>query len=69
MIKQIIAEAIESGVHPNCILYVSIDTPIYSGISLEKFVELMPAHEGERKVVIFDEIQYLRELRSYSPDS
>jgi uncharacterized protein len=68
MVKQIIAEAIAQGVHRNCILYVSIDTPIYSGISLEKFVKLMPLQEGERKVVIFDEIQYLRDWEIHLKD-
>src|SRR5437764_8480107 len=45
MIKQLIKEAIDSGVHPKCILYVSIDTPIYSGITLERYLEFMPEVE------------------------
>jgi uncharacterized protein len=68
MIKQIVEKAINSGVNRNCILYVSIDTPIYSGISLEKFVELMPHHDSEKKVIIFDEIQYLRDWEIHLKD-
>ena len=61
MLKQLISEAFDSGVDRRGVLYVSIATPIYSGISLEKFVSLIPFQEGERYVVIFDEIQYLRD--------
>ena len=68
MIKQIIAEAIAAGVSRNCILYVSIDTPIYSGISLEKFVKLMPLGDNEKKVIIFDEIQYLKDWEVHLKD-
>ena len=50
MIKQLVAEAIAAGTDPNAIMYVSVDTPIYSGISLEQFLEFMlvdhPVHSG-----------------------
>ena len=36
MLRQLIAEAIEDGIDRKNILYASIDTPIYSGISLEE---------------------------------
>jgi uncharacterized protein len=69
MLKQLIHEAITDGVEPKNILYVSVDTPIYMGISLEKFVSFMPgAKEQARCVVIFDEIQYLREWEVHLKD-
>jgi predicted AAA+ superfamily ATPase len=68
MIKQIIADAIMGGIDGNRILYVSIDTPIYSGISLENFVRLLPNNDTGRSVVIFDEIQYLRDWEIHLKD-
>lgn len=69
MIKQLIAEAMMSGIDPKGILYVSIDTPIYSGMSLEQFLSLMPSESsGKRRVVIFDEIQYLRNWEVHLKD-
>jgi predicted AAA+ superfamily ATPase len=60
MIKQLIHEAMASGVSPKNILYVSVDTPIYLGISLEQFISFMPTTtHKDQAVVIFDEIQYL----------
>jgi hypothetical protein len=32
MLKQLVAEAIATGIDPNCILYVSIDTPCTSAL-------------------------------------
>jgi uncharacterized protein len=60
MLKQLIAKANNEGIDPQGILYVSIDTPVYSGIFLEKFLSFLPAQKSERLLVIFDEIQYLR---------
>ena len=70
MIKQLIWELIESGFDPSAILFASIDTPVYSNVSLEKFLDLMPVLSDERgrKVVIFDEIQYLREWERHMKD-
>ena len=69
MIKQLIHEAIESGINPNSILYASIDTPVYSRISLENFLKFLPAVSGdERRVVIFDEIQYLKDWEVHMKD-
>lgn len=68
MLKQIIAEAIAEGIDRSCVLYVSIDTPIYSGISLEKFITLMLSQNNEQKIVIFDEIQYLRDWQIHLKD-
>ena len=68
MLKQLVAEVIATGIDRDRILYVSIDTPIYSGISLEKFVALMPPGEKEQRIVIFDEIQYLRDWETHLKD-
>lgn len=69
MIKQLIHEAIESGVKPKNLLYVSVDTPIYLGIPLEKFLSFMPeAGANEKCVVIYDEIQYLRSWETHLKD-
>lgn len=68
MIKQLIHEAIESGIDPRAILYASIDAPVYSRISLEKFLEFFPQDIGTRRVVIFDEIQYLRDWEIHLKD-
>lgn len=69
MIKQLVAEAIARGLNPKRIMYVSIDTPIYSGKSLEHFLALMPeSNEGGQRLVIFDEIQYLRKWEVHLKD-
>jgi uncharacterized protein len=69
MIKQVIHDAIEAGIDPKNILYVSVDTPIYLGISLEKFISFMPDAAAKGKsVVVFDEIQYLRDWEIHLKD-
>ncbi len=61
MVKQLIHDAIQDGFNPDAILYAAMDTPVYSGISLERFLDLFPKKNkgAERRLVIFDEIQYL----------
>ncbi len=69
IIKQLIHEAIQDGFDPQAILYASIDAPIYSGISLENFLEFFPANiKRGRCIVIFDEIQYLRDWEIHLKD-
>jgi len=69
MIKQLIYEAIESGINPKNVLYISVDTPIYLGIPLEKFLSFMPEGSATEKcVVVFDEIQYLRDWETHLKD-
>jgi uncharacterized protein len=69
MIKQLVHEAISSGINPRAILFASIDAPIYSGMLLEQFINLMPeCAEGEQRIVIFDEIQYLRSWEVHLKD-
>ena len=67
MIYHTIQRLIAGGVKPCNIVYISIETPIYNGISLEHLVELaMRASENKnwRKsqcFVFFDEVQYLKD--------
>jgi uncharacterized protein len=69
MIKQLIHDAIQTGVSARNILYVSIDTPIYMGISLENFLSYMPASKDTTGgLVIFDEIQYLQNWEVHLKD-
>lgn len=70
MIKQLIADHIAAGFDPDCILFASIDTPVYSTLSLEKFLSYMPSaqRETDAKVVIFDEIQYLPDWERHMKD-
>jgi predicted AAA+ superfamily ATPase len=69
MIRQLIHEAIKEGVKPTAVLYASTDTPVFSGMSLEKFLQFMPqAETGERQLVIFDEIQYLKNWEVHLKD-
>lgn len=67
MIKQLVNDAINSGVDPSQILYVSIDTPPYSGMTLEKFLEFIP-NKDVQSLVLFDEIQYLKNWESHLKD-
>ena len=56
IIRQLIADCLQSGWDPKSILYVSIDAPIYANIALEKFIEFIPVGENQPKLIIFDEI-------------
>jgi uncharacterized protein len=69
MIKQLISDAIEDGINPRNVLYVSVDTPIYLGISLEKFISFMlDPKTAEKSIIVFDEIQYLRDWEIHLKD-
>ena len=63
MVHQAIAELIGKKVEPKRILYVPLDNPLYSGLSLEKilliFVKLNSIAQDESSYLFFDEIQYL----------
>lgn len=63
MVHQAIAELIRKRVDPKQILYVPLDNPLYSSLSLEKillmFVELNSIAQDESCYLFFDEIQYL----------
>lgn len=68
MLKQFVHELIKGGTASTDILYVSIDTPIYSGMHLEKFLELMPGDPARERIIIFDEIQYLKNWEVHLKD-
>lgn len=65
MLRQMIEQALRAGFDGKSILFVSIDTPLYSGMPLERLLELFEEDTGhdpnDRRIVIFDEIQYLKD--------
>ncbi len=65
MLSHTVQALLDAGVAGNSILTVSLDTPLYSGRSLESlvrtFVELHRHRDGEQLWVFFDEIQYLKD--------
>ena len=69
MIKQLIHDAIVAGTDPHSILFVSIDTPLYSNMPLESFLKYMPnGADAPNSVVVFDEIQYLKDWERHLKD-
>jgi uncharacterized protein len=65
MLHQLILEALNQGIKPQDIFFTSIDTPVYSGIPLQKLLDIFEENSGctpnGRHLVIFDEIQYLKD--------
>ena len=66
MLYHTIQKLIESGINPQKIVYISIETPIYNRISLEELFDLAREAVGKSDdlkgfFVFFDEIQYLKE--------
>lgn len=65
MLRQLVAKLIEDRLPPSNIYFASIDTPTYSGLPLERLLSLLEKSadtpKGQRRVVIFDEIQYLKD--------
>jgi uncharacterized protein len=63
LIKQVIGQLILGGVHPQRVVYASLETPLYTGMPLETmlahFQEILQAPSYERLYVFFDEVQYL----------
>lgn len=64
MVYHSIKELLQSGVKASNILYVSLETPIYTGLSLEKLLELFQEKKEHKRdaslYIFFDEIQYLK---------
>ena len=64
MVYNAIQRLINEDLKATQILYVSIETPVYTGLSLEKLLNLFnELHTHGRKdnlVIFFDEIQYLK---------
>lgn len=69
ILHQLIAKAISEGFPPNQIFYASIDTPLYNGIPLQRLIEMFErasVHDTEKeRVIIFDEIQYLKDWEQH----
>lgn len=65
MLFHLVQDLIEHGVSPQKICYLSIENPIYTGLSLEEllhyFLEVTNQSPSEELYVIFDEIQYLKD--------
>ncbi len=65
LIRQVIAQLLSDGVPAADILYVSLDTPVYTGLFLEQILRIAFTQDGilERRTryVFFDEVQYLKE--------
>jgi uncharacterized protein len=65
MIYHAIRELIDHHISPSSILYVSLETPIYTGLSLERIVhlfqEIFEHNRNDNPYVFFDEIQYLKD--------
>lgn len=63
MAHQSIQGLIDSGVPGDRILFVSLETPLYSGLALESIVRMFTdihGHRDEQLYIVFDEIQYLK---------
>jgi predicted AAA+ superfamily ATPase len=66
MLYHTIEHLIETGINPQKIIYLSIDTPIYNNISLEDLFALAREALGQAEehggfYVFYDEIQYLKD--------
>lgn len=64
MIFHAIQRLIEEGVEPKKIFYLSIETPVYTGIAIEQLFHLCRKAVGKSELdgfyVFFDEVQYLK---------
>lgn len=63
MMYQAIQDLLDEGIDPKKILYFSLDTPIFTNISLEELIEKATEQNGttiEGCYIFFDEIQYLK---------
>ena len=62
MLTQAVQQLIEDGISPTSIFFISVDTPTYTGLSLEKllrlFLDIHGHGRGDSLYVAFDEIQY-----------
>ncbi|MCP9797436.1 ATP-binding protein [Cyanobium sp. Lug-B] len=65
MVMHAIRELIDSGIEPNHIIYISLETPVYTGLSLAKLLGLYQNQfnhgRSESLYIFFDEVQYLRD--------
>lgn len=65
MVYHAIRALLNQGVDPSAILYLSLETPIYTGLPLDRFITLLQERFGHDRdallYVFFDEIQYLKD--------
>jgi len=66
MIYHTIERLISDGVDPQKLIYLSIDTPIYNGLSLERLLNIAKASLVKSAIdegfyVFYDEVQYLKD--------
>jgi predicted AAA+ superfamily ATPase len=65
MVMHAIRELIDAGVEPKQIIYLSLETPIYTGLSLASILGLFQDQFKHSRTsslsVFFDEVQYLRD--------
>lgn len=65
MVYHAIQHLLDSGVQGNQIVYISIETPVFTGQSLAQLVELFAKTHGHKArdplYIFFDEIQYLKD--------
>lgn len=64
MVFHTIAELLSNGISGKKILYLSLETPLYTGLALEKilslFKDLFKIDNKDELFIFFDEVQYLR---------
>jgi uncharacterized protein len=69
MLLQLVQQALKDGFDPSCILFASIDTPLYGGTPFERLLTLFESQTNcpidSRRIVIFDEVQYLRNWETH----
>lgn len=69
LLRQAVQSLLDAGEAGNTILYVAVDTPLYSGRSFESlvraFVDLHQHPRGQRLWVFFDEVQYLKDWQTH----
>lgn len=69
MMQQAIMRLITDGVPAASILYVSVDTPTYSGMGLERllrlFLDANALGRDDACFVLFDEVQYLKDWEAH----
>ena len=65
MLYHAIDQLMEEGIDPNKILFIGIDNPIYSQLSLQDLLDLFKSAQSlstlEGSYIFFDEIQYLKD--------
>lgn len=65
LIRQTIDQLIKDGTKPEDTLYLSLDTPVYTGLGLEKILRIQWSEDEildrRPRWVFFDEVQYLRD--------